>query len=193
MRPIRTFDFIVVLKKTTTKMVDLMSVLMLALAVLFFIYHFVLQFATANNSLTSKNGLLLVWILGIVGWVLFSKKNEKKGIAANYRFALMLAGWGWFMLGVWYLAIIYLVAAFLERPLKVAPEYAFDETEIVFNSFPQKKYNWSEVSNVILKFGMLTIDLKNNKIIQGEVNDDVPLQVETEFNAFCKQQLNRVV
>ena len=45
---------------------------------------------------------------------------------------------------------------------------------------------------MILKFGVLTIDFKNNKIIQGEVNDDVPLQVETEFNVFCKQQLNRV-
>lgn len=190
MRPVRTFDFIVVLKKSSTKIIDLVSLLMLAIAVLFFMYDFTLQFAQANNNITSTNALLLFWIFSIIGWVLFTRKQEKKGNPANYRFAIMLAGWGWFMhpQARW-LCAVYLLAAFLEKPLKVTPEYAFDENEIVFNSFPQKKYVWNDVTNVVLRFGMLTIDLKNNKIIQGEVNDDVPLQVEIEFNEFCKKQL----
>ncbi|MCX6210746.1 MAG: hypothetical protein NTZ59_14900 [Bacteroidetes bacterium] len=187
MRPVRTFDFIVVLKKTSTKIVDIISILMLAIAVMFFVYSFTLNFAT--SGFTPKLVLLNLCTLGIIAWVVFSKRQEKNGLSPNYRFAVMLAAWGWFMIGVWYLAIAYLIAAVFERTLKVAPEYAFDENEIVVNTFPQKKYSWNEVTNVLLRFGMLTIDFKNNKIFQGEVNDNVPLEVENDFNNFCRQQL----
>ena len=45
------------------------------------------------------------------------------------------------------------------------------------------------MNNVVLKSGMLTLDFKNNKLIQKEVNDAVPDTVEKEFNAYCKIQL----
>ncbi len=196
MRPVRTFDFIVVLKKTSNKAIDTVSLLMLAIAVVFFLYSFTMQLA--NNGFSPALALLLVWIAGIVGWVLFSNSQKKKGIAPSYRFVLMLAAWGWFMhhaylhAVAYILAAAYLLASLLEKSLKVTPEWAFDENEIVFNSFPQKKYGWNEVTNVVLRFGMLTIDFKNNKIMQGEVNDEVPLEVENDFNEFCKAQLDKV-
>lgn len=190
MRPIKTYDFIVVLKKSSSKIINLISVLMLLIAVCFFSYSFLLQYK--QNGFSPKIGLLLLWILTIIGWIIFCQKQQKKGNDPNYRFALMIAAWGWFMhpQTIW-LAVVFLSAALLERSIKVAPEYAFDENEIVFNSFPPKKYKWNDVANVVLKFGMLTIDLKSNKIIQGEVNDAVPQQVEDEFNAFCKLQLDK--
>lgn len=187
MRPIRTFDFIVVLKSKSTSVIDLVSLFMLIIAVVFFGYNSILMYNA--NGLTPKFVLLVVWIAGIIGWILFAKKQHKKGNNLSYRFALMIAAWGWFMVNVWYLALIFLIAAFIEKSVKTLPEWAFDENEIVFNSFPTKKYNWADVTNVVLKFGMLTIDFKNNKIIQGEVNDDVPKEVENEFNQFCAAQL----
>ena len=193
MRPVRTYEYIVVLKKPSTKIIDITSLLMLAISVAFFSYDFAVQFKLAGSSVNNKNGLLLVWIFGIMGWLTFCRRQQKRGLEPNYRFALMLAAWGWFMhpAAMW-LSAIFLIAAFLERPIKVVPEYAFDDNEIVFNSFPQKKYAWSEVSNVVLSFGMLTIDLKNNKIIQGEVNDDVSIQLETEFNSYCQGRIKAV-
>lgn len=187
MRPIRTFDFIVVLKSKSTNVIDLISFFMLIIAVVFFSYSSILMYNA--NGVTPKFVLLLVWILGIVGWILFAKKQHSKGNKLSYRFALMIAAWGWFMVNVWYLALIFLIAAIIERGVKTLPEWAFDENEIVFNSFPTKKYTWTELNNVVLKFGMLTIDFKNNKIVQGEVNDDVPAEVEKEFNEFCAAQL----
>jgi hypothetical protein len=103
----------------------------------------------------------------------------------------MIAGWGWFMNAqTMWLSIIFLIAAILEKPVKVQPEYAFDDDSIVYNSFPQKNYPWNEVQNVVLKDGMLTIDFKNNKIVQRSVNDEVSKQVVTEFNDYCKGRLN---
>ncbi len=190
MRPVKTYEFIVVLKKSSRKTIDIISLLMLVIAILVFLFQFSVQFVAAGNVIDSKNGLMLIWIFGILGWILMCRSQLKKGITPYYRFALMIAGWGWFMnqQTIW-LAVIYLIAAILEKPIKVQPEYAFDDEGIVFNSFPEKKYPWNEVQNVVLKFGMLTIDLSNNKIMQGEVNDEVSKQVETEFNDYCKARL----
>ena len=163
---------------------------MLAISIAFFTYDFALQFKEAGNSINSKNSLLLVWIVGIAGWLLFCRNQQTRGIQPYYRFALMMAALGWFTdpHAIW-VSFAFSLAAVLEKPIKVVPEYAFDNDEIVFNSFPQKKYSWNDVSNIVLRFGMLTIDLKNNKIIQGEVNDEVSDQLEKEFNNYCKARL----
>lgn len=192
MRPVKTYEFIVVLKKKSDNIIDIISLLMLGISVAFFMFEFSIDFKAASNQITNNNALYFVWIFGITGWLFFCLNQRKRGILPYYRFGLMIAAWGWFMNSkTTLIAVAYLIAAFLEKPIKVAPEYAFDDDGIVFNSFPQKKYAWSEVQNVILRFGILTIDLKNNKIIQGDVNDDVPKQVEIDFNEYCKSRLEQ--
>jgi hypothetical protein len=55
--------------------------------------------------------------------------------------------------------------------------------------FPPKKYQWSLFSNVILKDNILTLDFKNNKLIQAEIETkDVN---EEAFNTFAKGQVNK--
>jgi hypothetical protein len=192
MRPVKTYEFIVVLRKKSAIIIDIISLLMLGISVAFFSFEFSIEFKAMSNNLSSSNGLFLIWIISILGWLFFCRSQQKRGITPYYRFALMIAAWGWFMNPHTILiAITFLIAAFLEKPVKVQPEYAFDDEGIVFNSFPERKYPWNEVQNVVLKFGMLTIDLRNNKIMQGEVNDEVSKQVETEFNEYCKGRLQK--
>ena len=47
---------------------------------------------------------------------------------------------------------------------------------------------WSELANVIKRDDLLTLDFKNNRLMQVQVinTDDIP---ENEFNQFCRQQL----
>jgi len=46
---------------------------------------------------------------------------------------------------------------------------------------------WSQLTNVIKRDDLLTLDFKNNRLMQVQIiNDDVP---ESEFNQFCRQQL----
>ena len=135
---------------------------------------------------------MLIWIFGIIGWMYYCRTLQKRGMEPHYRFALLLAAWGWFMSpSVPWLSILFLIAAIIEKPVKITPEYAFDDDGIISNSFPQKKYSWVEMKNVVLNSGMLTLDFKNNKLIQKEVNDAVPDNVEKEFNAYCKLQLSK--
>jgi hypothetical protein len=189
----KTYDYIIVLKKPDFKVIDWISQLMLLLAVAGFILVAFMSLSQSNIILgVSESWLLLFFCSLIIGWWIFSFGQAKRGVVPYYRFALMFAAWGWFVVpGGKLVAIIYLIACFLEKPVKVPPEVAFDGAEIVFNSFPKKMVLWPTLNNVILKDGLLTIDLKNNTLIQKQVNDPVEQQVEQEFNAFCKEQINK--
>jgi len=52
----------------------------------------------------------------------------------------------------------------------------------------QRIVEWSELTNVIKRDDLLTLDFKNNRLMQVQIvnADDVP---ENEFNQFCRQQL----
>lgn len=47
---------------------------------------------------------------------------------------------------------------------------------------------WNVLNNVVLKDGLLTIDFKNNKIIQAEITEKQPVN-EPEFNRLCNAYL----
>lgn len=63
--------------------------------------------------------------------------------------------------------------------------------KIIYPSFPKKKIAWSELNNIVLKDGLLTIDFRNNKFIQQPVDETKTAVNEQEFNDFCRQQLNK--
>ena len=63
--------------------------------------------------------------------------------------------------------------------------------KIAYPSFPKRNITWSELSNIILKDGLLTINFKNNKFIQQFVDETKTAVNEQEFNDFCSQQLNK--
>jgi hypothetical protein len=82
--------------------------------------------------------------------------------------------------------------ALLERNALLSPEIGFSRDHVRFNGWPEKKYNWSEFSNIILKDGILTIDFRNNKLFQKETDDSENPDydgTEEEFNDFCAEQL----
>ena len=64
-------------------------------------------------------------------------------------------------------------------------------TSVVYPSFPQMKISWDQLNNVVLKDDLLTIDFKNNKIIQQLIQKKEPAVDEQEFNDFCKAQLKQ--
>ena len=49
----------------------------------------------------------------------------------------------------------------------------------------KRTIEWKELNNVILKDGILTIDLKNNKVFQNEIMSPTS---EMDFNEFCDAQ-----
>lgn len=181
----KTYDYIISFEKPDYRWVDRMSQFMLILAVSVFIYFIAVFVFTVYSA------LLLILGIGIAVTIYLVYRKEKKGLSAYYRFALLLAAAGWYVLpqGKW-LALIYLIAAILEKQVKFPQEVAFDENEIVFNTLPKKIHRWSELNAVILKDGMLTIDFKNNRLIQRRIESSSTAREEQEFNTFCADKLN---
>jgi hypothetical protein len=192
---VKEYDYIIVLKKPDFKVIDWMSQFMLLISIASFLYVAYMSLSQENALLSNSTAWLLVFICSlIIGWWTFCKGQVKRGLTPYYRFAVMFAAWGWYVIPKGKLVtLIYIIACFLEKPVKVAPEAAFDGEEIAFNSFPRKTILWQDVTNAVLKDGLLTIDLKNNTLIQKQVNDPVEKQIEDEFNHFCKQQLTKTV
>ncbi|KAF0241717.1 MAG: hypothetical protein FD136_1412 [Chitinophagaceae bacterium] len=178
----KTYDYIIVLKKKNNIRIDGISQLMLFLSVVAFI----------GTTITKPtyNLLPLFISLLILGWWIFCYLQTKRNVAPSYRLALLFAAIGWYLQkdGIW-ISFIYLIAAVLEKQVKFPEEIAFDDEEIVINSFPKKRYSWNEVSNIILKDGLLTVDFKNNQLIQKMVDAEVSIQTEKEFNAFVAEQV----
>ena len=57
----------------------------------------------------------------------------------------------------------------------------------------KKSVSWDQLSNVMLKDGLLTIDYRSNKIMQAEIVDLAGMINEKDFNEFCSQRLRDVV
>jgi hypothetical protein len=74
-----------------------------------------------------------------------------------------------------------------QRELKIKVQ----KEVIVYPSFPKKIIKWQDLNNLILKDGLLTIDFKNDRIIQQYPELKMNAVNEAEFNDFCRQQLNK--
>ena len=100
----------------------------------------------------------------------------------------------WFLMDRILLALCIVCFAVMGTYTRRKFEVIFSKDGIVYPSFPKKTFLWPDVSNVILKDGMLTIDLKNNKLIQTVIEKESALAInEREFNMFCKEQLGNLL
>ena len=90
--------------------------------------------------------------------------------------------------GEW-LIFVFVLLAFLEYQAKLPLEIGFSSKQVVFNSLIRKRYAWSDLTNVLLKDGLLTVDFQNNKLFQKLVDDGENEATEEEFNDWCRKHL----
>jgi hypothetical protein len=98
---------------------------------------------------------------------------------------LFNAGRNILLYGAGILILLLMFYALIRKELRVT----VNKKQIVYPSIPVKKISWPSVSNLILKEGLLTIDMKNNRIIQQYIDDAKTTVDERIFNEFCSQQL----
>jgi len=180
----KTYQFIIELKRPSYKSINWISQLMLLLSLAAFTFVFF-------QGLVQPK--IIFSIVGIIAWWTFCFWQSKNGKIVYYRIGLLFACLGWFFVhnGNW-ISLIFLIAAILEKQAKFPQEIAFDNDEIVFNTFPKKKYNWTDFNNIIIKDGIITIDFKNNKLLQKEIQSGANAQDEQDFNEFCNSRLHTI-
>jgi hypothetical protein len=71
------------------------------------------------------------------------------------------------------------------------PAFArIDTTGITLpTTFSERLIAWNQLNNVILRDDLLTLDFKNNKVLQLEVLDETGLVTAEEMNTFFKSRL----
>ena len=127
--------------------------------------------------------LVYAIITSIISWSIYSYYQKKNGGIPYYRLALLFASWGWLLLPkALIISGIFLIGALFERQVKFPYEIAFDPTGIIINTFPKKFFPWGAIQ--------ITIDFKNNKLIQKDINEPVSESVTSEFNTFCAEQID---
>ncbi len=67
-------------------------------------------------------------------------------------------------------------------------QFVFNNVFIKKINFPPVEYQWNQMSNVMLRDSILTLDFNNNKLIQLEIDNEKNIN-EIEFNEFAQQQI----
>lgn len=172
--------FAVDLKNRKLKTYTVISWLIVALNILSFMYIGVTKSGgVLNLPFFTAAVLVFIFVLGFLTQSLLTE-NDKLGLC--FSLAIIV----WIILQFYWAAVIvfflYLFQDISRRKLTVL----FYDDRIVYPSFPKRTLEWKDLNNAILKDGLLTIDLKNDKIYQNEI---ISLTIEEEFNEFCMTKL----
>lgn len=182
------YQYVVILKKKSERASDALSILLCLFSPVSFILF---AFRQAKPLL----GILaiVVALIMLIGIPLNLLIARKRGRSVRFRNWLILAAIIW--IGTtptpWVGAFFFLLA-FLEYQTKRPLEIGFDNDRIVMNTLIKRRFDWSMFNNVILKDGLLTLDFKDNRLVQRETSDDEDEDDadEEEFNAYCRERLN---
>ena len=153
----------------------------------FFVFAFIyLNSVDVHIRRLGFYGIVISFFSLVIFLLLKYRKRETYRIEISFIILSAL----WFFLERYLLGLSILCFAVIGFYTKRKLEIIFLKDHIIYPSLPKKKISWSDVANVILKDGMLTIDLKSNKLIQVVIDKDPALQInEREFNLFCKECL----
>jgi len=136
------------------------------------------------------NVMLLIAVSGIIFYNIRLMRNGRKiSMTPVYVVAclslLIIPPISWYML-------LFLLLALFERAALMPEEIGLGEEGIVFNSLIPRRVRWTALNQVILKDGLLTIDFKNDQLIQRETDDEEDEDydaTEEEFNEYCAEKL----
>jgi hypothetical protein len=150
---------------------------------IFIIHLGYFSFLFYNKQPGGKYGLIYIAIAITYRAVLYI--TQKKPFHPDDLFYVLMS-WAWmdmnnYLMGV-LLMVLWIFYMFATRKQIIS----FSKQDIKKRYFPMRKYSWDEVDNALVKDDILTIDFKNNKIIQAEVESPVN---QEEFNAFASKQI----
>ena len=137
------------------------------------------------------------WVTGVIGLVstliyftlrYFIVKNKiARYILDENIFFILAAVW---LLQSDLMAVLILLTGFLFKITIQPLAFVFSRKTIKKNFFPKKEYEWSQFESIILRDGFLTINFRNNKIIQAPVKD-MTKEETAAFNDFVKEMLDQ--
>lgn len=184
------YPYIISLRNESARYVNIIGFLLTAGSSILFLREMILR-----NQIIVPYLAGILFIAGLILWSWWrSRKPSEDGEVREiyYSKALLIAGLVWTKMPYMpWLVIIFVLLAFLEYQAKLSPEIGFSTEHIVFNGLFKKRYSWEEIDNVVLRDGILTVDFKNNKLVQKEIDSGENEASEEEFNEWVNNRLIR--
>ncbi|TAL47462.1 MAG: hypothetical protein EPN92_04820 [Chitinophagaceae bacterium] len=152
-------------------------------------------FLLSSSQETIKGNLWIILSIIVTGLYTFFIVVEwiSKKALNNFwhRFIFGYCAIAWLIEGYWWLSAVLIVFVILDVLAHKKLLVEISDKQITLPSIIKQKVEWSELSNVILKDGLLTIDFKNNKLFQHLILNPDPDIDENKFNEFCKSRLTK--
>lgn len=180
------YDYVVALKRENARRTDLASFFLLLFSILAFI---LVQIRSLQFSF-----FLSISSIVLLAGIFINISASRKGKEMYFRNWLLAAGLFWIGMPFFqWMILVFIFFALMEGQAKYPLEIGFGADRIVMNTLIKKKISWSELESVILKDGLLTLNFKNERILQKEVLDDNESEAEAEeFNGYCRERLEEL-
>lgn len=179
------FEFI--LRNDKRRLYDRFAILIFilnGLAILYFLFFNFQKIVQKGHALLS----ILLILLTLLTYFIPRNRNMRDTI---FLFAAISIAFYWALMGYWWFSLVLVLLFFLYWVSKRKLLVTILTDKIIYPSFPKRIIHWDELSNMMLKDGLLTIDFNSNKIIQQLIENEGDSTDEKEFNDFCNRQLKK--
>ncbi len=180
-------SFSIILKNEKYRLYDKFAVFIFLLNAAGVVFAFYLK---SQTWLTGSTGITSFLAL-VLAVILYMKQPQKVKKEYFFLFATLSTALYWVLLGFWWIGLLVALLAVLYTVSKKILVVKISEQHIEYPSFPTQIIPWNKTNNIVLKDGLLTIDLKNNKLIQQPIDEKKTTVNEQEFNDFCRQQMKK--
>jgi hypothetical protein len=177
-------DYVVVLKNQHRPLIEKTSWLLILLS------YFPLGLTYYNDH---KQWMAIIALIIVTGIALSNYLDKKKNKPIRFSGALIVIGVALTLFSPYnWINVLYILAGFSEGFLIKNDEIGFSKELIIKSGIIPKKIKWSELNNVLIKDGLLTLDFKNNNVFQAYSDDEEDEEYDVEddeFNAYCLERL----
>ncbi len=178
------FQYVLIIKKEKPVNIDYISIFLCLISFLFFLFF---SYTTKSFATIFFWGSLL--IPAALFRTLWMKRKHNRGV--TFKHPLLLTGFIWLWVpGLRWVFIFFIFFVLFDHQSRQPLEIGISDEQIVINTFFRKRYQWNELSNVVLKDGLFTMDFRNNKLLQRETAPGRERIDEAAFNEFCREQLD---
>lgn len=126
---------------------------------------------------------LFILLLTVISFLI---KKDKYNIAWA---AVTVCFISWIKIDYWWIGSFFLALSILGSFSSIDRKIRFSARQVQVTGPLPKTFKWFELQNAILKDGLLTLDFKNNKLLQTPIMDELNEAETKQFNDFCQDRL----
>lgn len=171
--------FTIAIKHSGTRGLGNVSILLLALSYASFIYKYLVVFSPVELTIVSA--------LTVASAIVYFGMRSGRWPEKYLYIIFVITGFAWFYQAGFGFAIgvMVIIAGILQTRINNPVVVSASNDGVAIKGVFTRHYEWSELNNVILKDGLLTVDCKNNRLFQKEVADNISAHYTAKFNEFC--------